>query len=586
MKGLDYSKFKRVSSTENATTLRHADGHELKIAHGPLSPKVRDQLTKLPVMEQKLAEGGEAKTEEANATDASSGKPVTININNGGAQPTPDAPSPTVAQRFGQAMAKTPVGMGVQALNAVPGAVNAAQPYLEQAVQGFRNGVAGEPLNPEAPAAPAAASQEAAPSAAPAAAPSATGAATPNPLTSQFDSLPKDVSLGKAYELGKAGIGMEQKAEQQKAEEAGRAAQTHEGNLRMQQQVFDGGVQELNQHVQDTIQDVKDGHINPNHFWESKSSIGKVSTAIGLILGGAGGGLTHQENPALKFLNQQVERDVDAQRSNIANRHTLLNAYMKQFDNLQVATNMTKATELGIYASQLEQAAAKAADPAAKARALQGYAQLMTQIAPLVQQAQVLRMAQGGGGQGGSGGQQQTDPAAFVPHLVPKDHQEATYKEIERAQDTRRMGKNIMDAFDKTAEENTVVRRAGGLRGDPGSLLALHQALQPTFKDLEGTVRQSAMDNTFKNVTPERGDTAHRIEEKRQALAEYLKSKASAPRAKSYGIDLERFGSTSSATSPAAQNSSAPREGATGTYQGKPVIFKGGQWTYRSQASK
>jgi hypothetical protein len=75
--------------------------------------------------------------------------------------------------------------------------------------------------------------------------------------------------------------------------------------------------------------------------------------------------------------------------------------------------------------------------------------------------------------------------------------------------------------------------------------LQLHQALQPTFKDLEGTVRQAAMDNTFKNLTPAAGDTDATIAQKRQGLIQYLQSKASAPRAKSFGRDSDKFQSTS-----------------------------------------
>jgi len=68
--------------------------------------------------------------------------------------------------------------------------------------------------------------------------------------------------------------------------------------------------------------------------------------------------------------------------------------------------------------------------------------------------------------------------------------------------------------------------------------------MQPTFKDLEGTVRQAAMDNTFKNITPQPGDKDYTVETKRQALLDYLQSKASASTAKGYGIDLHRFEST------------------------------------------
>lgn len=641
MKGLDLSKFKKVSSDRNTTTLRHEHGHEIRLAHIALSPNTRRQLDRLPTHgDQQFESGGsvasdpslESETpdveytngeprykgrllrqpeaygnakaneankknektnaqeeqyaegttdapvgEEPNASDASTGQPVHITINNA---PQPQDQSPTIMQRVGQAAALNPAALPLQAANFLGRAGNAMAPaasrMVDQGVQGFRSGVTGEqmPVGGEASAAADASQPTASQPMAPAAAPQ-DGMQTPPKL----QDMP-DLSAGQVYKQGMAGIQGEKAAAQGQARDTLKAQREHVNDLVQLQQEYQQNLREKMQDVTSAIQDFSDGHINPDHFMESKSAAGKVSTAIGLVLGGLGGGMLHQENAAAKFLNAQIDRDISAQKADMDKRHTLIGAYMKQYDSIHVAEQMARATELGLYSTKLEQAAAKAADPAAAARALQQSAALANQMLPLVQQAAVFHMASGG-----SKGVAQGDPAAYVPYIVPKEHQEAVYKEVERAQDTRRMGNSIMNAFDTAAKENTLVRRAGGLRGDPGSVLALRQAMQPTFKDLEGTVRQAAMDNTFTNVIPERGDTQHRIDEKRAALTDYLKSKSSAPRAKSFGIDLQRFGSTTTNT-PTTTASSAPAEGATGTFQGKPVVFQGGRWTYRSQPTK
>lgn len=95
MKGLDLSKFKKTCSDKNCTTLRHPDGHEIKVAHSGLSSKMRADLEKLPIHK---ADGGD--TEEpapddqqndhatANPEPAPPQPPVNININSG-ASPTP-----------------------------------------------------------------------------------------------------------------------------------------------------------------------------------------------------------------------------------------------------------------------------------------------------------------------------------------------------------------------------------------------------------------------------------------------------------------------------------------------------------------
>ena len=45
---LELSKFKKVKDEPTHVTLKHSDGHEIKIAKAPLSPKMRSQLSELP----------------------------------------------------------------------------------------------------------------------------------------------------------------------------------------------------------------------------------------------------------------------------------------------------------------------------------------------------------------------------------------------------------------------------------------------------------------------------------------------------------------------------------------------------------
>jgi hypothetical protein len=156
---------------------------------------------------------------------------------------------------------------------------------------------------------------------------------------------------------------------------------------------------------------------------------------------------------------------------------------------------------------------------------------------------------------------QTNDPAKLVPTLVPKEHQAAAFNEIDAAENTKKMSSAIMNAFDQADQENTALKTGAGMLRTPPSVGALHQALQPTFKDLEGTVRQAAMENTFKNVTPAPGDLPSTVATKRLALEQYLQSKASAPTARAYGIDLSKFDSTSAYKSPNAAKPVGPKPG-------------------------
>lgn len=66
---MDLTKFKKVSSDGKSTIMRHADGHEMKICHAALSPKLREQLVAMPAHEEhntgkinskKMSDGGVA----------------------------------------------------------------------------------------------------------------------------------------------------------------------------------------------------------------------------------------------------------------------------------------------------------------------------------------------------------------------------------------------------------------------------------------------------------------------------------------------------------------------------------------------
>lgn len=162
------------------------------------------------------------------------------------------------------------------------------------------------------------------------------------------------------------------------------------------------------------------------------------------------------------------------------------------------------------------------------------------------------------GATGGVQGGQVSDPSALVKNLVPPQHQQKVFDEIEAAQNTTQNASKILNAFDASAKE---ARPMSGGTGTSLSAInpwdstanqkALHALMGPTFKDVEGTVRQAAMDNMNKNTTPQFGDSDRTIGIKRNALVGYLQSKSSAPTAKGFGIDLKNFPTTSFKTGPA-----------------------------------
>jgi len=128
------------------------------------------------------------------------------------------------------------------------------------------------------------------------------------------------------------------------------------------------GLQDSLSEVSSALKDYKSGHIDPDHHLNSMGTGQKISTAIGLILGGLGGGLSGQGNPALDFLNKQIQNDVESQAKNLDKSGNLVGAYMKQYNNLAQAKTMAHAVQSFIVADQINAAAAKSSSPMAIAQ--------------------------------------------------------------------------------------------------------------------------------------------------------------------------------------------------------------------------
>lgn len=259
MADLDLAKFKKVGGDKNCTTLKHENGHELKIAHNGLSAKMKKKLNDLPVY---AAEG---------------------------AAPGIDATDPQLED---------------DAAAEVPAATEMA-PEVDRA-----------PASMEAPQAEP---SIAAPAAAPAAQPSA-GAG-----------------------IASQGVDYNRYAQDKHNELLGEA--------------------------QKEQQDLDAGHITPKTYsdlFANKSTLGKIGTIFGLMLSGAGSGLTGQPNMLLQMMDKQIDRDLEAQKVSAGNRQNLFKMHMQknlndaQIKNLEATGAYTKAQMQGLQLDNVFKANAAA----------------------------------------------------------------------------------------------------------------------------------------------------------------------------------------------------------------------------------
>lgn len=111
---------------------------------------------------------------------------------------------------------------------------------------------------------------------------------------------------------------------------------------------------------QDAIfRDIASAKVDPNHYWQDKSTGQKLLAGIGMIFSGIGSGLTGGPNLAHQVIDRAIERDIDSQKANIGKKQNLLAYYQRQTGDDLAARQLTKATMLNAFAGQVAAQAAR-----------------------------------------------------------------------------------------------------------------------------------------------------------------------------------------------------------------------------------
>lgn len=116
---------------------------------------------------------------------------------------------------------------------------------------------------------------------------------------------------------------------------------------------------DLHQKFEQTADQVMQGKIDPHHWWNEKSTGSKILTAIGMLFAGAGGGVSGHPEMIGNVINQTIDRDIDAQKANLNNKHTLLSKYMEMYNSLPQAEAAARLTLSAGVEGLINQQAAK-----------------------------------------------------------------------------------------------------------------------------------------------------------------------------------------------------------------------------------
>lgn len=419
--------FKKVGSTDTHTTFQHKDGHILHVANKSLDGAKKSEMRAIP--ERKMAQGGETQEDGPISKETADEFSRSLGMSEDlYPQPSP-SPAPQPERRYAgggsveEQMQQAQSGAPYEPTADVGDQSNPAQPM------DLSN--AGTPTAPQQPQAPAQAQ-----------------VVEPNdPMSGLpgYEDSKQALRMGAANEADIGQRGQDIYANQIKQN------QQYEQRLR-------GTMAYMQKDIDAISSDIKTSHINPNHYLENMGTGRKITTAIGLLLGGMAQGFGSSSNPAMEFLKGQIERDLDSQKANIGKKENLLGALQKQYGNRMAAEDMFRVIRANTMANELGQLGATAKSAQAKQNMYQGLATLHQTYAPMAQRAAALKVADDMNRQG-NGSSNESASAQLSSFLVPKEQQKEASHELGIAHKTMEAHQAVDDIVNNIAKLQTVGNR-------------------------------------------------------------------------------------------------------------------------------
>lgn len=235
--------------------------------------------------------------------------------------------------------------------------IGAAANAAGQGAEGLVQGAAGQPLAPI----PSMEGGTEAPAASP----------VGPPVTSQVRSASPDTSSGTPDYI-KQGLknemaGLQHKFEAEKMAGEGKttALEANLAEINKANQDYEAKMAGYQAERQAAFNDLKNQHIDPNHFWNSKDTVGKIGTVLGMIIGGFGG--TAGAKQVGDFVDNAIDRDLQAQKQNIENKRSVMSALRDQFQDTNTAAQFHRVLMNDQVSHAIDLAQAKATTPMAKA---------------------------------------------------------------------------------------------------------------------------------------------------------------------------------------------------------------------------
>lgn len=299
----------------------------------------------------------------------------------------------------------------------------------------------------------------------PVAPPMPPGAQLSAPIQTQPGQSGDPFGVNTASEANEAGLGMQMSGiqEQSNAEQQQNkalAAAQGQAAIKEQQQLdqFQQNQQAIFNHHDQFMQAVQDGKIDPQHYMSSRGVGTRIMQGIGLLLGGIGQGLVGGSNPAMDYINKQIDNDIDAQKQELGKRQNLVSANLAYFNNMRQGTEMSRLMMQSVVGHQILKAAAATNNPIIAAKAKIAAGQLIQGASQGLGQMAMKKTLLGQVNQGETTPQQESH---IVSMLAPPEGRQEAMKQLAEAQQAQSLKDDTLNAFDTIAKQQTLANRLG-----------------------------------------------------------------------------------------------------------------------------
>lgn len=310
--------------------------------------------------------------------------------------------------------------------------------------------------------------------------------------------------------------------------ELSQAYALHQNEMEVRQQQYQEKYDKISAETDQLSKDVAASKVDPSNYWKNHSKLGAV---IGLILGGFSQGLTgSKENPAMMILNQQINRDIEAQKMDLGKKQTLFSENLRRLGDMRAAENMTQMQMTASFNGQLAKIAAQTNNPIISAQAQQAMVKAKMSMMPLQQQVAQYQMIQDISKSGGN-----ADEARIAVMAKTPQEAEAASKTLQSLKNHKTQAQDIMSTFDKANQENTIGGRTMRLGAEPPSAKVLQNLVMPYLKDAEGRINETEI-KRVDSLMPSPGDRPSTVKAKREGFQQFLDEK------KPVGAALLRYG--------------------------------------------